>query len=98
MKLTFTVTYLTQAGKETKTTVEIRMADFAAWERKSRRKVQDLQTGMGIDDMTYLCWHRMSKNKIEARDYETWLESVEQIEAEGVEASNPTEAAPSADS
>lgn len=97
MKLTFTVTYLTQAGKQTKASVEIGIADFAAWERKSRRKVQDLQSGMGIDDMTYLCWHRIQKNKIDARDYETWLESVQQIEAEGVETANPTEAAPSDD-
>jgi uncharacterized OB-fold protein len=97
MKLTFTVTYLTPAGKETKTTVEIGIADFAAWERKTKRKVQDLQAGMGIDDMTYLCWHRITKNKIDARDYETWLESVQQIEAEGVEASHPTAPAPSDD-
>jgi hypothetical protein len=97
MKLTFTVTYLTPAGKETRTTVEIGIADFAAWERKSRRKVQDLSSGMGIDDMTFLCWHRISKNKIDGRDYETWLESVQQIEAEGVEPSNPTEAVPSDD-
>ena len=98
MKLTFTVNYLTQAGKPTTTTVEIGIADFAAWERRSRRKVQDLQTGMGIDDMTYLCWHRIHKNQIDPRDYETWLESVQTIEAEGVESSNPTDAATSADS
>jgi hypothetical protein len=95
MKLTFTVHYKTQAGQPTVNTVVIGIADFAAWERRSRRKVQDLQTGMGIDDMTYLAWHRIHKNQLDPRDYETWLESVETIEAEGVQNANPTDAATS---
>lgn len=94
MKLTFAVTYLTPAGKPQRDTVEITLADFAAWERRSRRRVQDLATGMGIDDMSYLCWHRLHKTARENRDYETWLESLQLIESEEVESANPTEQAP----
>ena len=50
MKLTFVVNYLTPAGKLHTDTVEIQLADFAAWERETGRRVQDLQNGMGIND------------------------------------------------
>ena len=53
MKLTFTVTYLTPAGKSQTDDVEITLGDFAAWERKTGRRVQDLATGMGLNDMGY---------------------------------------------
>ncbi len=95
MKLTFNITYLTLAGKTQVDTVEISLADFAAWERRSRKRVQDLATGMGIDDMSYLCWHRLHVEKRDSRDYETWLESVQLIESEQVEPANPTEPAQS---
>jgi len=95
MKLTFIVTYLTPAGKEQRDTIEIQLADFAAWERETGRRVQDLQTGMGINDMGYLCWHRLHKSQRESRDFKTWMESVQQFEAEAVQPANPTAQAPS---
>jgi hypothetical protein len=94
MKLKFTVTYLTPAGKEQRDNVEITLGDFAAWERKTGRRVQDLATGMGINDMGYLCWHRLHKSQRETRDYETWMESLQLIESQEVDRANPTEQAP----
>ena len=95
MKLTFKATYLTPAGKPHTDNIEITLADFAAWERETGRRVQDLQTGMGINDMCYMCWHRLHKSQRESRDYKTWLESVQTIETEALEPANPTEQAPS---
>ena len=95
MKLTFTVTYLTPAGKSQTDDVEITLGDFAAWERKTGRRVQDLASGMGINDMGYLCWHRLHKTAREGRDYETWMESLQLIESQAVDRANPTEQAPS---
>jgi len=95
MKLTFVVTYLTPAGKEQRDTVEIQLSDFAAWEREMGRRVQDLQSGMGVNDMGFLCWHRLVKSQRESRDYKTWMESVQQFESQEVDPANPTDSAPS---
>ncbi len=98
MKLTFVVNYLTPAGKLHTDTVEIQLADFAAWERETGRRVQDLQNGMGINDMGFLTWHRLIKSQRESRDYKTWMESVQSFSSQEVDPANPTDSAPSADS
>ena len=95
MQLTIKVDYRHPSGQKTTEHAAITLADYAAWERRTGKVVQTLQTGMGINDLLYLAWHRLTKAKKENRDYETWIESVEQIEVEGLEPANPTEPAAS---
>jgi hypothetical protein len=95
MNLTIKATYRQPNGKTTNELAVITLADYAKWERRARKAVQQLQAGMGLDDLLYLAWLRLTADKKENRDYDTWIESVENVEVEGLEPANPTEAAAS---
>jgi len=95
MKLKLQVAYLQPDGKQVEETIETTIATVAAWERKFRKKITDIQGGIGIDDLMFMAWHRLTATKKENRDYDTWLESVQNYQVPDVEASNPTEAAAS---
>jgi hypothetical protein len=95
VQLTIKVDYRQPSGQAIIEKAAITLADYAAWERKSGKVVQQLQTGMGLNDLLYLAWHRLTKAAKENRTYEVWCESVIEIEVEGLEAANPTEAAAS---
>ncbi len=74
------------------------IATAAAWERKFKRRASDLQAGIGIDDIMFMAWHQLNVNKREGRDYDTWLQSVEDFEVVETAHANPTEATASGDS
>jgi len=95
MQLTIKVEYRQPSGQPATELAAITLADYAAWERRTGKVVQQLQAGMGINDLLFLAWNRLTKTKKENRDYDTWIESVDQIEVEGLEAANPTEPAAS---
>lgn len=95
MQLTIKVEYRHPSGQPATELATMTLADYAAWERKTGKIVQSLQAGMGINDLLYLAWHRLTKANKENRGYEIWIESVDQIEVEGLEAANPTEPAAS---
>lgn len=95
MQLTIKVEYRHPSGQPATELAAITLADYAAWERRTGKVVQQLQAGMGINDLLFLAWNRLTKTKKENRDYDTWIESVDQIEVEGLEAANPTEPAAS---
>jgi hypothetical protein len=95
MKLKLQVAYLQPDGQQVEETIETTIATVAAWERKFRKKITDIQGGIGIDDLMFMAWHRLTATKKENRDYDTWLESVQNYQVPDVEASNPTEAAAS---
>jgi hypothetical protein len=95
VQLTIKVDYRQLSGQTITDKAAITLADYAAWERKSGKVVQQLQSGMGLNDLLFLAWHRLTKNGKENRGYELWCESVIEIEVEGLEAANPTEAAAS---
>jgi hypothetical protein len=95
MQLTIKVDYRHPSGKAVTEHAAITLADYAAWERRTGKVVQQLQAGMGINDLLFLAWHRLTKAAKENRAFELWTESVDQIEVEGLEAANPTEPAAS---
>ena len=98
MKLTIKVSYKTPAGQPINETVTTSIATAAAWERKFKRRASDLQGGIGIDDLMYMAWHALYSQKREGRDYDSWLESVEDFDVLEVAQANPTAPAASADS
>lgn len=93
MKLNIQVAYLLPSGQKVNETVTTTIATVAAWERKFKRRVSDMQAGIGIDDIAYLAWHKLTADKKESRDYDAWLATVDEINIPDVEAVNPTEAA-----
>jgi hypothetical protein len=40
----------------------------------------------------FMSWHRLTADKKESRDYDTWLNSVENFDVLETSAANPTEA------
>lgn len=95
MKLTLQVAYLQPDGKQVEETIETTIATVAAWERKMRKKITDLQGGIGVDDLMFMAWHRLTALKKENRDYDAWLDTVQNYEVPDAEPVNPTEAAAS---
>lgn len=98
MKLTIEVAFKTPAGQQVKETVTTTIATAAAWERKFKRRASDLQGGIGIDDLMFMAWHVLNAQKREGRDYDTWLQSVDDFSVVEVAQANPTAAAVSEDS
>lgn len=98
MKLTIQVSFKTPAGQPISETVTTTIATAAAWERKFKRRASDLQGGIGIDDLMFMAWHVLNAQKREGRDYDTWLQSVEDFSVVEVAQANPTAAAVSEDS
>jgi uncharacterized protein (DUF111 family) len=92
VKLTIQVSFKTPAAELVTETVETSIATVAAWERKFKRRISDLQAGIGVDDLMFMSWHRLTADKKESRDYDTWLNSVENFDVLETSAANPTEA------
>jgi hypothetical protein len=95
VKLTLKVAYLHPNGQQVEETIETTIATVAAWERKFRKKITDLQGGIGVDDLMFMAWHRLTALKKENREYDAWLDTVQNYEVPEAEVSNPTEAAAS---
>lgn len=98
MKLTIKVSYATPAAEMVTEQITTTIATVAAWERKFKRRVSDLQGGIGIDDLMFMCWHQLTANKRESRDYDTWLSVVDSFDVVESANANPTEATASGDS
>ena len=92
MKLTIEVSFKTPAAETVKEKVTTTIATVAAWERKFKRRVSDLQGGIGVDDLMFMAWHCLTANKRESRDYDAWLASVEDFNVLEVAQANPTAA------
>jgi hypothetical protein len=95
VKLAIKVAYLLPSGAQVEETITTSISTIAAWERKFKRRVSDMQQGIGIDDIAYLAWHKLTADKKESRDYDAWLATVDAIEVPEVQQPNPTEAAAS---
>ena len=88
MKLTIKVEFTDAAGEVKSDTLVTSMSTIVAWERHFRRKASDLASGgVGIEDIAFLAWHRLSSLKREARGFDEWLDGV--VDLEVVEAADP---------
>ena len=91
MKITIQVSFRTPAAELVTEQVTTTIATAAAWERKFKRRASDLQAGVGIDDLMYMAWHRLNALKRDPRDYDVWLQSVEDFSVVETENANPTD-------
>jgi hypothetical protein len=53
--------------------------DFIAWERHSKRKMSDLASGIGMEDLAYLAWSVVNRTD-KVKPFEGWINEVELIE------------------
>ncbi|CAB4163030.1 hypothetical protein UFOVP795_6 [uncultured Caudovirales phage] len=44
--------------------VETNLMALVAWERKYKRKASDMAAGIGVEDLTFLCYEASRLNKI----------------------------------
>lgn len=77
MKLSFDVTLAT--GEELK--IQAGVADFIAWERKTKKRISDLQDGAGMEDMVFLAWHAQKRQNPKTPEFDVWIESIDTLEA-----------------
>ena len=66
-------------------------ADFIAFETEKNRSVANFQTELKLTDLAWLAWHCEKRNKVTALDFDSWLDTVEQISAEGEDRIVPLE-------
>lgn len=90
MKLRIKVDW-TKAGKPESTEVTTTLATVVAWERQFRRKASELATGVGMEDILFLAWHRLNALKLDERQFDEWIDDAEDVEVlDGADAGPPT--------
>lgn len=82
---------------DNRTTETVAMvADFIAWERKFKRKASDLANGIGLEDLAFLAWVSLSRRGEASGEFDTFVQSVAEIEAMDTPAPKATRKAASA--
>ena len=76
MKITLEVK--TTEGEETILTALV--PDFIIWERHSKRKISDLASGIGMEDLAFLAYSVLKRNGTILKPFDVWINSVENIE------------------
>lgn len=64
-----------------KVIAETIISDFVAWERYSKKKISNLSEGAGIEDMAFLAYTSLKRQKLVSVPFEEWLESVTELDA-----------------
>jgi hypothetical protein len=90
MKISIKVAFTDAAGEQKVDTVTTALSTVVAWERHFRRKASEFGSGqIGLEDITFLAWHRLTVLKREGRPFDEWLESVDEVEVVEVADSGP---------
>lgn len=64
-----------------KVVAETIISDFVAWERHSKKKISNLSDGAGIEDMAFLAYTSLKRQKKVTISFDEWLESVSELNA-----------------
>lgn len=54
--------------------------DFVAWERKYRRKASDLAAGVAVEDLAFLAWSALRRKGEVSTDFDTFLDTLAEVE------------------
>jgi hypothetical protein len=65
--------------------------DFVKYEEAHNVSMARVEAEMKVRDLAWLAWHCEKRNKVTALDFEGWIETVEQISAEGEDRIVPLE-------
>ena len=61
--------------------VQCAAKDLVAFEEKYQRSVAKMQDEMKLTDLLFIAWHSLNRNKKTDKDFDSWLDDVESIEA-----------------
>jgi hypothetical protein len=78
MRINIDVTYTDGSGAD----VSVSAPDFVAFEREFDRSVAKFASEIRFTDICWLAWYRLGKQG-DARPFDTWIESVENVEIGG---------------
>ncbi len=68
--------------------VETDLATIVAWERKYKRKASDMASGIGVEDLAFLCYNASQKSGIIVPiSLDSYIDSLKDIKV--VDQSNP---------
>jgi len=54
--------------------------DFVAWERHSKKKISDLSSGIGMEDLAFLAHSVLKRTGEQVKPFDGWINSIELIE------------------
>lgn len=76
MKLELTL--ITTSDEQIAVTASV--PDFVAWERNTKRKISDLQNGIGIEDLLFLAHHALKRRGENVKPFDGWINEIDSIE------------------
>jgi hypothetical protein len=85
MKLKIKVT----AGNATRV-VETSLGTIVQWERKYKKRAGDLAAGFAVEDLAFLAWASMKKEGGQIAEFDTWIDSLDDLEVVESQESHPT--------
>ena len=74
MRINLRVDYTNGESKE----IVCSARDLVAFEEKYSRSVAKLETEFKLTDLLFLAWHSESRRKETKKDFDSWLDDVEQ--------------------
>ena len=76
MRIIFTITYADGTAAEATASV----ADQVAFEQSHDRSIARLADDFRLTDACWLAWHSLKRTGKTGQDFDTWLESVDNVE------------------
>lgn len=76
MRINFTITYADGTAAEATASV----ADQVAFEQATDRSIARLGDDFRLTDACWLAWHALHRTNQTAKDFESWLDSVDNVE------------------
>lgn len=55
------------------------VADFIAWERKTKRRTSDLANGIGVEDLAFLAYTSLIRNGHKLKPFDGWINEIDEI-------------------
>jgi hypothetical protein len=69
----------------------VAFADFVKYEEAHDVSMAKVEAEMKVRDLAWLAWHCEKRNKVTALGFDEWIDTVEQISAEGEDRIVPLE-------
>jgi hypothetical protein len=80
LKINLRLTYENKEPKE----IVCSASDLVAFEEKYNRSVAKLEAEFRLTDLFFLAWHSETRTNATKKDFNSWLETVEVVEASDV--------------
>ena len=81
--------------KDATYTVETNLFVIIAWERKFKRKISELSSGIGMEDLAFMAWECCKRDKVVVPvEFDSFISRLVELEVVSEEAVGPFSPAP----